>query len=107
MTEIETNNPELADTLPKNYQEVPNEVLVELIKLLDPVTLEGDAFGKVYEFMMSASQSHRLASSQIGGDSKSDLENELYPAKMTQEVDYRWTRILVYKRDLLIQMVFI
>jgi type I restriction enzyme M protein len=52
MTEIETNNPELADTLPKNYQEVPNEVLVELIKLLDPVTLEGDAFGKVYEFMM-------------------------------------------------------
>jgi type I restriction enzyme M protein len=52
MTEIETNNPELADTLPKNYQEVPNQVLVELIKLLDPVTLEGDAFGKVYEFMM-------------------------------------------------------
>ena len=52
MTEIETSNPELADTLPKNYQEVPNQVLVELIKLLDPVTLEGDAFGKVYEFMM-------------------------------------------------------
>jgi type I restriction-modification system DNA methylase subunit len=52
MSDIETNNPELADTLPKNYQEVPNQVLVELIKLLDPVTLEGDAFGKVYEFMM-------------------------------------------------------
>jgi type I restriction enzyme M protein len=52
MTKIEANNPELADTLPENYQEVPNEVLVELIKLLDPVTLEGDAFGKVYEFMM-------------------------------------------------------
>ena len=52
MTNIEASNPELADTLPKNYQEVPNTVLVELIKLLDPVTLEGDAFGKVYEFMM-------------------------------------------------------
>ena len=52
MAEIETNNVELTDTLPKNYQEVPNQVLVELIKLLDPVTLEGDAFGKVYEFMM-------------------------------------------------------
>jgi type I restriction enzyme M protein len=52
MTDIEANNPELADTLPKNYQEVPNQVLVELIKLLDPVPLEGDAFGKVYEFMM-------------------------------------------------------
>ncbi len=35
MSDIETNNPELADTLPKNYQEVPNQVLVELIKLLD------------------------------------------------------------------------
>jgi type I restriction enzyme M protein len=52
MTDIEASNPEIADTLPKNYQEVPNTVLVELIKLLDPVTLEGDAFGKVYEFMM-------------------------------------------------------
>src|SRR5487761_246724 len=52
MTDIEKTNPELLDTLPKNYQEVPNNILVELIKLLDPVDLEGDAFGKVYEFMM-------------------------------------------------------
>jgi type I restriction enzyme M protein len=27
MSDIETNNPELADTLPKNYQEIPNWVL--------------------------------------------------------------------------------
>jgi type I restriction enzyme M protein len=52
MRDIETVNPELADALPKNYQEVPNETLVELIKLLEPVNLEGDAFGRVYEFMM-------------------------------------------------------
>jgi type I restriction enzyme M protein len=52
MRDIEKNNPEVADALPKNYQEVPNETLVELIKLLDPVDLEGDAFGRVYEFMM-------------------------------------------------------
>jgi type I restriction enzyme M protein len=52
MGDIETANPELADTLPWNYQDVPNAVLIELIKLLDPVDLEGDAFGKVYEFMM-------------------------------------------------------
>jgi type I restriction enzyme M protein len=52
MKDIEDNNPELADTLPRNYQDVPNSVLVELIKLLDPVDLEGDAFGRVYEFMM-------------------------------------------------------
>ncbi|HEX4079464.1 MAG TPA: hypothetical protein VHX61_11410 [Rhizomicrobium sp.] len=52
MRDIEDRNPELADALPKNYQEVPNCVLIELIKLLDPVNLEGDAFGRVYEFMM-------------------------------------------------------
>jgi type I restriction enzyme M protein len=52
MRDIEKNNPEVADALPKNYQEVPNETLVELIKLLDPEDLEGDAFGRVYEFMM-------------------------------------------------------
>ena len=52
MKDIEENNPELRDTLPRNYQDVPNSVLVELIKLLDPVDLEGDAFGRVYEFMM-------------------------------------------------------
>jgi type I restriction enzyme M protein len=52
MADIEAANPEVADCLPKNYQEVPNDTLIELIKLLDPVNLEGDAFGRVYEFMM-------------------------------------------------------
>ena len=65
MTDIEANNPELADTLPKNYQEVPNPVLVELIKLLDPVILEGDAFGRVYEFMMGE---FALQEMQKGGE---------------------------------------
>lgn len=52
MSDIEKTNPELADSLPKTYQEIENSVLVELIKLLDPVDLDGDAFGKVYEYMM-------------------------------------------------------
>src|SRR6185437_6065484 len=52
MRDIEKTNLEVADALPKNYQDVPNSVLVELIKLLDPVNLEGDAFCRVYEFMM-------------------------------------------------------
>jgi type I restriction enzyme M protein len=52
MKAIEEANGELRDALPKNYQDVPSNVLVELIKLLDPVNLEGDAFGRVYEFMM-------------------------------------------------------
>jgi type I restriction enzyme M protein len=65
MLDIETDNPELADTLPKNYQEIPNATLVELIKLLDPVDLEGDAFGKVYEFMMGEFAKHEM---QKGGE---------------------------------------
>lgn len=54
MRDIEAANPEVADALPKNYQDVPNSVLIELIKLLDPVDLEGDAFGRVYEYIMGA-----------------------------------------------------
>ena len=54
MADIEAVNHELVDALPKNYQEVPNTTLVKLIKLLDPVNLEGDAFGYVYEYMMGA-----------------------------------------------------
>lgn len=50
--DVEKANPELADTLPKNYQDIPNSVLIELIKLLDPIDIDGDAFGKVYEFLM-------------------------------------------------------
>jgi type I restriction enzyme M protein len=43
----------------------PITSLVELIKLLDPVTLEGDAFGKVYEFMMGE---FALQEMQKGGE---------------------------------------
>jgi type I restriction enzyme M protein len=65
MQDIEATNPELADALPKNYQEVPNQTLVELIKLLDPVNLEGDAFGRVYEFMMGEFAKNEM---QKGGE---------------------------------------
>jgi type I restriction enzyme M protein len=65
MADIEAANPEVADALPKNYQEVPDTVLIELIKLLDPVNLEGDAFGRIYEFMMGEFASQEM---QKGGE---------------------------------------
>lgn len=65
MADIEAANPEIADALPKNYLEVPDTVLIELIKLLDPVNLEGDAFGRVYEFMMGEFASQEM---QKGGE---------------------------------------
>lgn len=54
MREIEKHNPELADVLPKDYQSIPNDVLVELLRILNPLDFGGDAFGHVYEYFMGA-----------------------------------------------------
>ena len=52
MREIEDKNPELADVLPKSYQAIPDDVLVELLRALQPLKIAGDAFGHVYEYFM-------------------------------------------------------
>ena len=50
MQAIEDENRDLRGVLPHSYNEIDNSILVELIKLLGPVEIEGDAFGKVYEY---------------------------------------------------------
>ncbi len=54
MKAIEAENEELRDVLPKNYQRIDNPTLFELIRVLSsiPDTLEGDAFGKIYEYFL-------------------------------------------------------
>jgi type I restriction enzyme M protein len=52
MREIEAKNAELADVLPKTYQAIPDDVLVELLRALRPLKIAGDAFGHVYEYFM-------------------------------------------------------
>jgi type I restriction enzyme M protein len=52
MDDIENNNPDLADALPKNYGAVGDDILRELIKTLAPLDIAGDAFGRVYEYFM-------------------------------------------------------
>lgn len=52
MKDIERDNPELEDVLPKNFNEIPKDTLVELIRLLQPLEIDGDAFGHVYEYFM-------------------------------------------------------
>ncbi|PJE33763.1 putative type I restriction enzymeP M protein [Pseudooceanicola marinus] len=52
MKAIEEDNPDLSGALPQTYTDLDNEVLVELIRLLAPVELTGDAFGKVYEYFL-------------------------------------------------------
>ena len=52
MSLVEEHNPELKGVLPRGYNLLPNATLVELLRLLASVNLEGDAFGKVYEYFL-------------------------------------------------------
>jgi type I restriction enzyme M protein len=61
---IETDNPELDGALPRTFADIDNETLVELLRLLAPVDLTGDAFGKVYEYFLGK---FAMAEGQKGG----------------------------------------
>lgn len=54
MKAIEAENADLKDVLPKSYNRLENRTLVELLKLLSsiPMEIEGDAFGKIYEYFL-------------------------------------------------------
>lgn len=64
MSLVEEHNPELRGVLPRGYNLLPNATLVELLRLLAPLDLEGDAFGKVYEYFLS---NFALKEGQKGG----------------------------------------
>lgn len=51
---IEEENEDLKDVLPKNYGEFDNDLLIALLKNFSeiPMTIEGDAFGKIYEYFL-------------------------------------------------------
>jgi type I restriction enzyme M protein len=49
---IEQENEDLRGVLPKNYNLIMDWTLVELLKLLGPIEIDGDAFGKVYEYFL-------------------------------------------------------
>lgn len=52
MALVEANNEDLKGVLPRSYNKLPNPTLVELLRLMAPLELEGDAFGKVYEYFL-------------------------------------------------------
>lgn len=56
MKAVEGDNPELAGVLPRVYARLGKSTLVELIRLLAPLTesVEGDAFGLIYEYFLAA-----------------------------------------------------
>ncbi|MDZ7853508.1 MAG: class I SAM-dependent DNA methyltransferase [Halomonas sp.] len=64
MKAIEEENSDLNGALPRNYTRLENWVLQELLKLIGPVDLSGDAFGKVYEYFLG---NFALKEGQKGG----------------------------------------
>jgi type I restriction enzyme M protein len=52
MEAIADTNPELRGVLPTGYKGLPSKVLGELLRLLRPLQIEGDAYGLVFEYFM-------------------------------------------------------
>jgi type I restriction enzyme M protein len=67
MRAIEEENDELRDVLPKSYTRLTNSTLDSLLRALDsiPEGLEGDAFGKIYEYFLGE---FAMSEGQKGGE---------------------------------------
>lgn len=67
MKAVEAENEELRDVLPKNYQSFEKSTLIELIKIFNsiPMDVEGDAFGKIYEYFLGE---FAMSEGQKGGE---------------------------------------
>jgi len=65
MKAIEAENEDLRDVLPKTYNRLDNTTLVELLRLLAPIEIEGDAFGKIYEYFLGK---FAMSEGQKGGE---------------------------------------
>lgn len=52
MKAIADANPELAGALPQGYGALPNDTLRELLRILAPLKIDGDAYGLIFEYFM-------------------------------------------------------
>ncbi len=52
MKDITDTNPDLLGVMPQGYGSLPNSVLRELMRLLVPLKIAGDAYGLIFEFFM-------------------------------------------------------
>jgi len=52
MKGITETNPDLAGVLPQAYGALPDPVLREVMRLLAPIKIEGDAYGLIFEYFM-------------------------------------------------------
>jgi len=67
MRTIEAENEDLKDVLPKTYNHLENDTLVTLLKNFNsvPMDIEGDAFGKIYEYFLG---NFAMKEGQKGGE---------------------------------------
>jgi type I restriction enzyme M protein len=67
MKAIEADNDDLKDVLPRTYNRLDKELLVSLLKNFAavPMDIEGDAFGKIYEYFLG---NFARAEGQKGGE---------------------------------------
>jgi type I restriction enzyme M protein len=69
MKAIEAENEELSNILPQTYNRFENKLLVELLKSFNKIDidtdLEGDAFGKIYEYFLGK---FAMSEGQKGGE---------------------------------------
>jgi len=67
MKAIEEENEDLKGVLPRTYTQLENATLVELLKLMAsiPMDIEGDAFGKIYEYFLGK---FAMSEGQKGGE---------------------------------------
>jgi type I restriction enzyme M protein len=65
MKGVADNNPDLAGVLPQGYGALPDSVLRELMRLLAPLKVEGDAYGLIFEYFMGQFASSYM---QKGGE---------------------------------------
>ena len=67
MKAIEAENDDLKDVLPKTYNRLDKDLLVSLLKNFSaiPMNIEGDAFGKIYEYFLGK---FAMSEGQKGGE---------------------------------------
>ena len=67
MKAVEDENDDLRGVLPRTYNHLDNAALVELLKLMAsiPMDIEGDAFGKIYEYFLG---NFAMAEGRKGGE---------------------------------------
>lgn len=65
MKAIAEHNPDLAGVMPQGYGALPNAVLRELLRILQPLQVDGDAYGIIFEYFMGEFASSYM---QKGGE---------------------------------------